>query len=123
MLAWTVITIGSQILSNVFVALLSIFKQITWLCTNIDYYSNSSLAKMANFSIFPNIENIIIFMVLSGTVVTTGSQILKILFVIQMSLFKHNVWVYPNNGFYSSSTSVNLAIFWDFATLKIEEFS
>ena len=62
--------------------LLSIFKQITWLCTNIDYYSNSSLAKMANFSIFPNIENFEIFMVLSGTAITTGSQILEILFVI-----------------------------------------
>ena len=82
MLVGTVITTGSQILSNIFVVLLSIFKQIMWSCTNIDYYSNSSSAKLANFSTFPNIENIAIFMVLAGTVITTGSQILEILFVI-----------------------------------------
>ena len=75
-LAGTVITTGSQILFNVFVVLLCIFKSNTLSCPNIDYYSNSSSAKLANFSIFWNIENIAIFMILVGTVNTTGSQIL-----------------------------------------------
>ena len=48
----------------------------------MDHYSNSSLANLASFGNFYNIENIIIFKVLAGAVATTGSQNVTIVFMV-----------------------------------------